>query len=125
MDSETLMQALHDRFTAELPREALVRLEVTACPIDVYEHLDHEAIDRLRQQFRRRCEIRFEKMVYPVAEQNGATASEASLHDQWEAFIAPQIGDDTERAWYLEQGQQRIEAARMQVQGTRLEVGEE
>jgi hypothetical protein len=123
MEPETLMQALHDRLTAELPREALVRLEVTACPIDVYERLDHEAIYRLRQQFRR-CEIPFD-MVYPVGEQNGATAPEASLNDQWEAFIAAQIGDDTERAWYLEQGQQQIETARMQIQGTRLEVGEE
>jgi len=123
MDPETLMQALHDRITAELPREALVRLEVTACPIDVYERLDHEAIYRLRQQFRR-CEIPFDT-VYPVAEQNGATAPEASLNDQWEAFIAAQISDDMERAWYLEQGQQRIDAARMQVQGTRLAIGEE
>jgi len=123
MEPETLMQALHDRITAELPREALVRLEVTACPIDVYERLDHEAIYRLCQQFRR-CEIPF-GTVYPVAEQNGATASEASLNDQWEAFIASQIGDDMELPWYLEQGQQRIEAARMQVQGARLESGEE
>jgi DNA repair exonuclease SbcCD nuclease subunit len=124
MDPETLMQALHDRLTAEIPREALVRLEVTACSIYVYERLDHEAIDRLRQQFRR-CEIRYEKMVYPVAEQNGTTASETSLPDQWEAFIALRVGDHTERAWYLEQGQQRIESARIQIQGARLEGGEE
>jgi hypothetical protein len=124
MESETLMQMLHDRLTADLPRKALIRLEVTACPIEVYERLDHEAIDRLRKQFLR-CEIRFEKMVDPVAEQNGVAASEVSLHDQWEAFIAAQIGDATERAWYLEQGQQRIDTARMQVQRVRLEGGEE
>ena len=123
MEPEALMQALHNRLTAELPREALVRLDVTACLGSVYERLDHEAIDQLRQQFRR-CEIRFE-MVYPVAEQNGVIAPQASLNDQWEAFIAAQISDDTDRAWYLEQGQQRIEAARRQVQGARLEVGEE
>jgi hypothetical protein len=123
MEPEELMQALHHRLNADLPREALVRLDVTACPAGIYERLNHETIDQLRQQFRR-CEIRFET-VYPVAEQNGATAPEASLNDQWEAFIATRIGDDAERAWYLEQGQQRIEAARMQVEGARLEVGEE
>jgi DNA repair exonuclease SbcCD nuclease subunit len=123
MEPEALMQMLHDRLNTELPCEALVRLDVTACPVGVYECLNHEIIDQLRQQFRR-CEIRFET-VYPVAEQNGATAPEASLNDQWEAFIAARTGDDVERAWYLEQGQQRIDAARMQVQGARLEVGEE
>lgn len=123
IEPEALMQALHDQLTVELPREALVRLDVTACPGSVYERLDHEAIDQLRQQFLR-CEIRFET-VYPVTEQNGTTASETSLNDQWEVFIAPRISNDTERAWYLEQGQQRIEAARMQVQGARLEGGEE
>jgi hypothetical protein len=123
MEPEALMQTLHDRLNTELPCETLVRLDVTACPVGVYECLNHEMIDQLRQQFRR-CEIRFET-VYPVAEQNGVTAPEASLNDQWEAFIAARTGDDVDRVWYLEQGQQRIDAARMQVQGARLEVGEE
>jgi hypothetical protein len=123
MEPEALMQALHDRLIADLPREALVRLDVTTCPAGVYEHLNFEVIDQLRQQFRR-CEIHFDT-VYPVAEQNGVIAPQASLDDQWEAFIASRIGDDTERAWYLEQGQRRIEDARIQIQGARLAIGEE
>jgi hypothetical protein len=123
MSAEALMQRIRDRLSDDLPSEALVTLEIKACPPSVREQVDFVEIARL-QQCVRRCDIRWEPTRSAIG-QSSELPSEATLPDQWSDFLAQQITDASERAWFLEQGTERIEAARNVLQSQQAHMGKE
>lgn len=123
LEPEALMEKISQMLDVGLPSEALVLLEVKESPLQVWEQLNHEEIDRLRRQVRR-CEIRWD-IQYPETGLSSEIASESSLDDQWQDFLSRIVHDEAERVWYSEQGAARIEAAREQVRGAELHAGQE
>lgn len=113
LEPETLLEELRARIDIGFDSEALVRLEVRRCPHTLWEALDHAEIERLRGLVRR-CEI-VPDIVYPELEQSNVMASDSQLPAQWKGFLDRMLPEEQDRAWYLEQGNIRIQAARGQV----------
>lgn len=120
LEPESLLEELRTRIQVGLDPEALVRLEVRRCPREVWEALDHSEIDRLRGLVRR-CEI-VPDIIYRESEESRVMASDTQLPSQWKAFLDQMLPDGEERAWYMEQGTSRIQAARDQVVQARVEA---
>ncbi len=110
LEGEALLAEIRQRLDARLPTEAIVKLPIKRVPLTVWDSLDHNEIDRLRQLVRR-CEIEPE-IIQPDLSDSEEVASEASLLDQWQEFVAQQLADETERTWYRQQGEERIKSAR-------------
>ena len=123
MNAAALMDELVKRLDAGIPVEALVLLEVKNCPRESWEQLDHPRLQSLREKLRR-CEIRPEFLRPEIAE-SAQAASEATLNEQWQQFLADNVKDESERAWLLTEGMAGIEHSRQKLQGQRAAAGEE
>ena len=123
MSAEALMQRIRDRLSDNLPPEALVTLEIKACPPSVKEQVDFVEIARL-QKCVRRCDIRWETTRSAIG-QSSELPSEATLPDQWSDFLAQQITDEAERSWFLAMGTERIKEARNVLQSQQAHMGKE
>jgi len=123
LDPETLMETLRKRFGSNLPLEAVVFLEVKNCPSKTWDQLDHAEIEQLRKLVRR-CEIRWD-IQQPSSAQSSEALSEASLDDQWQHYLDQMIEDETERAWYSQQGLILIDSARKELLAARASTGDE
>ncbi len=98
-------------------------LEVKNCPSKTWDQLDHAEVEQLRRLVRR-CEIRWD-IQQPSAEQSQEALSEASLDDQWQHYLNRTIQDETERAWFNQQGLLLIDAARKELLAARAFTGDE
>lgn len=122
LQPQSLMDILRERVSS-LPVEALVRLDVTECPSEVWEQLDHAELERLRKQVRR-CDIHWD-IKYPDIGQSPDAISEVTIKSQWQDFVARNMQSDVDRNWYSEQGTARIGAAKEQLRGSHLQSGDE
>ncbi len=125
-DSESVMEMLRQRLDGNLPREALIQLEVNNCSYDLRKELNHVEIDRLRAPFRR-CEIRWNMKRFDPGESGQNMVVKASLDEQWHDFLSIRFGEAEaqQRAWYEKQGMARIEEARHLLISERSQVDEE
>ncbi len=124
LDSDALMDQLRQRLSLKLPAEALVLLEIQGCTLATWQQLDHAEIELLREKVRR-CDLRWNFKQEAQVAQNGKAAGQVSLLEQWEHFLEESTTDLDERSWYLTQGKQRIEDARLQLAKARAQIGDE
>jgi DNA repair exonuclease SbcCD nuclease subunit len=122
MNAKALMEILVGRLDNALPQEALVLLEVKNLSRDVWEKLDHTRLQELRARVRR-CDIHLD-FLRPVTSGSAEAASEATVEQQWEGFLAQRIPDEAARKRLLDEGRACIEAARQKLQRQRVEAGE-
>jgi len=121
-NANTLMDILHRRIHSELPKHALVLLEVNNISPQMWDQLDHARIAKLRRLVRR-CEIRWD-FLRPTPSQSSEAMSEAALDRQWEHFLEQSEKNTAEWVWYKDEGLKRIEEARQMLQATYAQEGE-
>ncbi|OLV19210.1 metallophosphoesterase family protein [Deinococcus marmoris] len=102
--------ALIDEATRDLPAEALVQLEIQHCPAVLYAQLNHQELQLLRQRARH-IDLIWRLYDDEVLQNETAPAAD-SLPDQWTAYLAEHVEDDTERTWVQTEGMKRLLEAR-------------
>ena len=120
LSADALLEQVRTRLTADLPAEAIVRLEVQHCPRATWETVDQAELAQLRDRVRR-CEIVWD-LVEPESASHELTT--LTVEEQWEGFLAAQIPDAAERDALVRLGRERIEAARQQMQQQRVAAGQ-
>jgi hypothetical protein len=121
---EALMDQLRQRFALTLPEEALVFLEIQGCTVATWQQLAHEEIDQMREKVRR-FDLRWIFKQDSLADQNTKASGQVSLPEQWKLFLEEHETDARELSWYLKEGAQRIEDARLQLANSRGQIGDE
>lgn len=125
-DNEGVMEMLRQRLDGNLPKEALIQLDVNNCSYDLRKELNHAEIDRLRTQFRR-CDIHWNMKRFELDESGQNMGVKASLDEQWHDFLSSKFGeaDAQQRTRYEKQGMTRIEEARRLLISERSQMDEE
>ncbi|MFL5691030.1 MAG: exonuclease SbcCD subunit D [Ktedonobacteraceae bacterium] len=121
---EALMDQLRQRFALPLPEEALVLLEIQGCTVATRQQLAHEEIDQMREKVRR-FDLHWIFKQDSFADQNAKASGQVSLPEQWKLFLEENETDARELSWYLKEGAQRIEDARLQLANSRGQIGDE